>query len=68
MRWPFLFHDDATSGVLTKVGMKLTDHKTVVMFMHYLHTEDQSVRDAAGRAVSRRLVTSYPSRLLPEWP
>ncbi|WP_426727597.1 tyrosine-type recombinase/integrase [Enterobacter cloacae complex sp. 288G10] len=33
--------DIANSGVPTKVGMKLTGHKTVAMFMHYVHTEDK---------------------------
>jgi len=46
----------ANSGVPTKVGMKLTGHKTVVMFMHYVHTEDKPVRDAAEFVASRRLV------------
>ncbi|MCY0404119.1 site-specific integrase, partial [Pseudomonas aeruginosa] len=46
--------DIANSGVPTKVGMKLTGHKTVAMFMHYVHTEDKPVRDAAELATSRR--------------
>ncbi|WP_369053905.1 hypothetical protein [Burkholderia gladioli] len=46
--------DIANSGVPTKVGMKLTDHKTVAMFMHYVHTEDKPVRDAAELVASRR--------------
>jgi len=36
------------------VGMKLTGHKTVAMFMHYVHTEDKPVRDAAELVASRR--------------
>ena len=40
--------------VPTKVGMKLTGHKTVAMFMHYVHTEDKPVRDAAELVASRR--------------
>ena len=35
--------------------MKLTGHKTVAMFMHYVHTEDKPVRDAAELVASRRL-------------
>jgi len=27
--------------------MKLTGHKTLAMFMHYVHTEDKPVRAAA---------------------
>ncbi|WP_045757475.1 tyrosine-type recombinase/integrase [Xanthomonas albilineans] len=46
--------DIANSGVSTKVGMKLTDHKTVAMFMYYVHTEDKPVRDAAELVASRR--------------
>jgi len=34
--------------------MKLTGHKTVAMFMHYVHTEDKPVRDAAELVASRR--------------
>ncbi|EHF4995444.1 TPA: tyrosine-type recombinase/integrase [Pseudomonas aeruginosa] len=47
--------DIANSGVPTKVGMALTGHKTVAMFMHYVHTEDKPVRDAAELVASRRL-------------
>ena len=46
--------DITNSGVPTKVGMKLTGHKTVAMFMHYVHTEDKPVRDAAELVASRR--------------
>ena len=46
--------DIANSGVPTKVGMKLTGHKTVAMFMHYVHTEDKPVREAAELVASRR--------------
>lgn len=38
------------------MGMKLTDRKTGAMFMHYVHTEDKPVRDAAEFVASRRLV------------
>ena len=47
--------DIANSGVPTKVGMKLTGHKTVAMFMHYVHTEDKPVRVAAELVANRRL-------------
>lgn len=39
--------DIANSGVPVKVGMALTAHKTVTMFMRYVHTEDDPVRAAA---------------------
>lgn len=39
--------DIANSGVPIKVGMKLTAHKTVTMFIRYVHTEDNPVRAAA---------------------
>ncbi len=34
--------------------MELTQHKTVAQFMHYVHTEDKPVRDAAELVASRR--------------
>ena len=46
--------DIANSGIPVKVGMALTAHKTVAMFMHYVHTEDKPVRDAAELVASRR--------------
>jgi integrase len=39
--------DIANSGIPVKVGMALTAHKTVTMFMRYVHTEDDPVRAAA---------------------
>lgn len=39
--------DIANSGIPVKVGMVLTAHKTVSMFMSYVHTEDDPVRAAA---------------------
>ncbi|TKB88318.1 MAG: integrase, partial [Mesorhizobium sp.] len=39
--------DIANSGVPVKVGMALTAHKTVTMFMRYVHTEDRSRGRAA---------------------
>lgn len=46
--------DIANSGVATKVGMALTAHKTVTMFMRYVHPEDEAIRDAADRVADRR--------------
>lgn len=46
--------DIANSGVPVKVGMALTAHKTVTMFMRYVHTEDDPVRTAADAVASRR--------------
>ena len=46
--------DIANSGIPVKVGMALTAHKTVVMFMPYVHTEDKPVRDAAELVANRR--------------
>lgn len=52
----------AKSGVPTKVGRKLTGHKTVAMFMHYVHTEDRPVRDAAELVANQRLAITGTSR------
>ncbi len=57
--------DIANSGVPTKVGMALTGHKTVAMFMHYVHTEDKPVRDAAELATSRRQAITGARRTEP---
>lgn len=46
--------DIANSGIPVKVGMVLTAHKTVAMFMRYVHTEDDPVRKAAELVASRR--------------
>jgi len=46
--------DIANSGVPIKVGMALTAHKTVTMFMRYVHTEDNPVREAAELVANRR--------------
>ena len=46
--------DIANSGIPVKVGMALTAHKTVVMFMRYVHTEDKPVRAAAELVANRR--------------
>lgn len=47
--------DIANSGVPVKVGMALTAHKTVTMFMKYVHTEDDPVRAATEAVTQRRL-------------
>jgi hypothetical protein len=51
--------DIANSGVPLKVGMALTAHKAVTMFMRYVHAEDDPIR-AAAEVVSahRRSVVS----------
>lgn len=46
--------DIANSGVPLKVGMALTAHKTVSMFIAYMHTEDDSIRQAAERVANLR--------------
>lgn len=47
--------DIANSGIPVKVGMALTAHKTVAMFMRYVHAEDDPVKAAADAVASRRL-------------
>lgn len=49
--------DIANSGIPVKVGMVLTAHKTVAMFMRYVHTEDDSVKAAADVVANRRKAT-----------
>jgi hypothetical protein len=46
--------DIANSGVPVKVGMALTAHKTVQMFMRYVHAEDDPIRAAAELVANRR--------------
>src|SRR5258708_21771464 len=46
--------DIANSGIPVKVGKALTAHKTVTMFMRYVHSEDDPVRAAANAVASRR--------------
>lgn len=46
--------DIANSGIPVKVGMALTAHKTVAMFMRYVHTKDGPVRKAAEVVANRR--------------
>ena len=46
--------DIANSGVPMKVGMALTAHKTVTMFMRYVHNEDDPIRAAAETVAQRR--------------
>ena len=48
--------DIANSGVPIKVGMALTAHKTVTMFMRYVHVEDDPVREAAELVANRRQI------------
>jgi integrase len=59
--------DIANSGVPVKVGMALTAHKTVSMFMRYVHTEDDPVRAAADAVAARRrgLVGTAPVPAMP---
>jgi integrase len=45
--------DIANSGIPLKVGMALTAHKSISIFMRYVHTEDDQVR-AAAELVSQR--------------
>lgn len=49
--------DIANSGIPVKVGMALTAHKTVSMFMRYVHTEDDPVRAAADKVANLRRET-----------
>jgi integrase len=54
--------DIANSGIPVKVGMALTGHKTVTMFMRYVHTEDGPVREAAELVSARRqAITAEPN-------
>lgn len=46
--------DIANSGIPVKVGMALTAHKTVTMFMRYVHAENDPVRAAADVVAVRR--------------
>lgn len=46
--------DIANSGVPLKVGMALTAHRTVTMFMRYVHVEDDPVRQAAESVIAFR--------------
>lgn len=48
--------DIANSGIPVKVGMALTAHKTVTMFMRYVHAEDDPTRAAADIVAHRRQV------------
>ncbi len=54
--------DIANSGIPVKVGMALTAHKTVAMFMRYVHTEDAPVRQAAELVAHRRKTITGASR------
>lgn len=59
--------DIANSGIPVKVGMALTAHKTVTMFMRYVHTEDDPVR-AAAEAVAQRRQSMVASASVPTTP
>ncbi len=56
--------DIANSGIPVKVGMAMgmTAHKTVAMFMRYVHTEDDPVREAAELVANRRKTITGASR------
>lgn len=56
--------DIANSGIPVKVGMALTAHKTVTMFMRYVHTEDDPIR-AAAEAVTQRRQSLVGGAVLP---
>jgi hypothetical protein len=43
-------------------AMMPTAHKTVAMFMRYVHTEDEPVRKAAELAVNRRKTITGAAR------
>lgn len=58
--------DIANSGIPLKVGMALTAHKTVTMFMRYIHTEDDPVRMAADLVAARRRNVVAPKGAIPE--
>lgn len=57
--------DIAKLRIRVKVGMALTAHKTVVMFMRYVHTQDDPVRKAAELVATRRK-SVVGTRLEPE--
>ncbi len=57
--------DIANSGVPVKIGMALTAHKTVTMFMRYVHTEDDPVRAAAEAVALRRQSMIGPAGVVP---
>lgn len=46
--------DIANSGVPLKVGMALTAHKSISIFMRYVHVEDSQVREAAETVSERK--------------
>jgi hypothetical protein len=46
--------DIANSQIPVKVGMALTAHKTVSMFMRYVHAEDDPIRAAAEKVANLR--------------
>ncbi len=58
--------DIANSGIPVKVGMVLTSHKTVAMFMRYIQTEDAPVRAATELVANRRKTITEAQRKAPE--
>ncbi len=58
--------DIANSGIPLKVGMALTAHKTVTMFMRYIHTEDDPMRVAADLVAARRRNVVAPGNADPK--
>ena len=58
--------DIANSGIPVKVGMALTAHKTVAMFMRYVHTEDDPVRKAADLVANRRKIITGARQQQPQ--
>ena len=58
--------DIANSGIPVKVGMALTAHKTVAMFMRYVHTEDDPVRKAAELVANRRKIITGARQQQPQ--
>jgi len=60
---PPLGHHIANSGIPVKVGMVLTAHKTVTMFMCYIYTEDDPVRQAAELVANRRKTITGAQRI-----
>ena len=51
--------DIANSGIPVKVGMALTAHKTVTMFMRYVQTEDDPVRACIGLVARHEQPQTY---------
>lgn len=57
--------DIASSGIWVKVGIGPTTHKTVAMFVRYVHTEDKSVQEAAELVANpRKAIAETQHRVL----